>query len=74
MHELARRREVPARRVGWRWLVLLDRLAAAITPLDDPAALCPKTALETLERYATALLHDRHSDSGKRPQNAESRG
>ena len=29
---------VPARRVGRRWLFLRDRLAAAVAPLDDPAA------------------------------------
>jgi excisionase family DNA binding protein len=36
VHELARRGDLPARRVGRRWLFLRDRLAAAITPLDDP--------------------------------------
>jgi excisionase family DNA binding protein len=40
--ELARRGELPARRVGRRWLFLRDRLAAAITPLDDPAAWRPR--------------------------------
>ena len=39
--ELARRGDLPARRVGRRWLFLRDRLAAAITPLDDPAAWRP---------------------------------
>jgi excisionase family DNA binding protein len=38
VHELARRGDLPARRVGRRWIFLRDRLAAAITPLDDPAA------------------------------------
>jgi excisionase family DNA binding protein len=38
VHELARRGDLPARRVGRRWLFLRDRLAAAITPRDDPAA------------------------------------
>lgn len=38
VHHLARRGDLPARRVGRRWLFLRDRLAAAITPLDDPAA------------------------------------
>lgn len=42
VHELARRGELPARRVGRRWLFLRDRLAAAITPLEDPAAWRPK--------------------------------
>ncbi len=41
VHELARRGELPARRVGRRWLFLRDRLAAAIAPLDDPAAWRP---------------------------------
>lgn len=38
VHLLARRGELPARRVGRRWLFLRDRIAAAIAPLDDPAA------------------------------------
>lgn len=41
VHRLARRGELPARRVGRRWLFLRDRLAAAIAPLDDPAAWRP---------------------------------
>jgi excisionase family DNA binding protein len=41
VHELARRGDLPARRVGRRWLFLRDRLAAAITPLDDPDAWQP---------------------------------
>jgi excisionase family DNA binding protein len=40
--ELARRGDLPARRVGRRWLFLRDRLAAAITPLDDPSAWRPR--------------------------------
>jgi excisionase family DNA binding protein len=42
VYELARRGDLPARRVGRRWLFLRDRLAAAITPLDDPAAWRPQ--------------------------------
>jgi hypothetical protein len=42
--ELARRGDLPARRVWRRWLFLRDRLAAAIMPLDDPAAWRPETA------------------------------
>jgi excisionase family DNA binding protein len=42
VHELARRGELPARRVGRRWLFLRDRLVAAITPLDDPSAWKPR--------------------------------
>ena len=42
VHELARRGDLPARRVGRRWIFLRDRLAAAITPLDDPAAWRPE--------------------------------
>lgn len=42
VHHLARRGDLPARRVGRRWLFLRDRLAAAITPLDDPAAWQPQ--------------------------------
>jgi excisionase family DNA binding protein len=57
VHELARRGELPARR-GGRWLFLRDRLAAAITPLDAPAAWCPQNRACTLERYSTALLDD----------------
>ncbi len=42
VHELARRGDLPARRAGRRWLFLRDRLAAAIAPLDDPAAWRPQ--------------------------------
>ena len=42
VHELARRGDLPARRVGRRWLFLRDRLAAAVAPLDEPAAWRPK--------------------------------
>jgi excisionase family DNA binding protein len=42
VHELARRGELPARRVGRRWLFLRDRLAAAIAPLDEPDAWRPE--------------------------------
>jgi excisionase family DNA binding protein len=42
VYELARRGDLPARRVGRRWLFLRDRLAAAITPLDDPDAWKPR--------------------------------
>ncbi|MCW3013988.1 MAG: hypothetical protein JWO02_1080 [Solirubrobacterales bacterium] len=41
VHQLARRGDLPARRVGRRWLFLRDRLAAAVAPLDDPAAWRP---------------------------------
>jgi excisionase family DNA binding protein len=42
VYELARRGDLPPRRVGRRWLFLRDRLVAAITPLDDPAAWRPR--------------------------------
>ena len=42
VHELARRGELPARRVGWRWIFLRNRVAAAIAPLDDPEAWRPE--------------------------------
>lgn len=42
VHQLARRGDLPARRVGRRWLFLRDRILAAVTPLDDPAAWRPK--------------------------------
>jgi excisionase family DNA binding protein len=42
VHHLARRGELPARRVGRRWLFLRDRVAAAVAPLDDPAAWRPR--------------------------------
>lgn len=42
VHELARRGDLPARRVGRRWLFLRDRIAAAVAPLDDPAAWRPE--------------------------------
>ena len=42
VHELARRGDLPARRVGRRWLFIRDRIAAAIVPLDDPAAWRPR--------------------------------
>jgi excisionase family DNA binding protein len=38
VHELARRGDLPARRVGRRWLFLRERLVAAITPVNHPAA------------------------------------
>jgi excisionase family DNA binding protein len=41
VHHLARRGELPARRVGRRWLFLRHRLAAAITPLGEPTAWEP---------------------------------
>lgn len=41
VHHLARRGDLPARRVGRRWLFLRDRLAAALAPLDEPAAWRP---------------------------------
>lgn len=44
VNELARRGELPARRVGRRWIFLRDRLAAAIAPLDDPEAWRPSRA------------------------------
>jgi excisionase family DNA binding protein len=42
VHQLARRGDLPARRVGRRWLFLRDRVLAAVTPLDDPASWRPK--------------------------------
>jgi len=44
VHHLARRGDLPARRVGRRWLFLRHRLAAAITPLDDADAWRPNGA------------------------------
>jgi excisionase family DNA binding protein len=41
VHYLARRGDLPARRVGRRWLFLRDRLAAALAPLDEPGAWRP---------------------------------
>jgi excisionase family DNA binding protein len=41
VHQLARRGDLPARRVGRRWLFLRDRIAAAVAPLEDPAAWRP---------------------------------
>lgn len=38
VHHLARRGDLPARRVGRRWLFLRDRLTAAVAPLDEPTA------------------------------------
>jgi excisionase family DNA binding protein len=43
VHELARRGDLPARRVGRRWIFLRERLAAAITPLDDADAWRPRS-------------------------------
>ena len=43
VHHLARRGDLPARRVGRRWLFLRDRVAAAIAPLDDPDAWQPRS-------------------------------
>lgn len=40
-HELARRGQLPARRVGRRWLFLRYRIASAVTPLDGPTAWRP---------------------------------
>jgi excisionase family DNA binding protein len=42
VYDLARRGDLPARRVGRRWLFLRERVAAAIAPLDDPAAWRPQ--------------------------------
>jgi excisionase family DNA binding protein len=42
VHELARRGDLPARRVGRRWIFLRERLATAVTPLDDPDAWRPR--------------------------------
>jgi len=42
LHYLARRGELPTRRVGSRWLFLRDRLAAALAPLDEPGAWRPQ--------------------------------
>jgi hypothetical protein len=42
VNELARRGDLPVRHVRHRWLFLRDRLAAAITPLDDPTACKPR--------------------------------
>ena len=42
VHYLARRGELPARRVGRRWLFLRDRLASALAPLDEPGAWRPR--------------------------------
>ena len=42
VHELARRGDLPARRVGRRWLFLRDRIAAAVAPLDEPSAWHPQ--------------------------------
>lgn len=44
VHHLARRGDLPAHRVGRRWLFLRERIAAAITPLDDPVACRPNGA------------------------------
>jgi hypothetical protein len=41
VHQLARRGDLPARRVGRRWLLLRDRIAAAVAALEDPAAWRP---------------------------------
>jgi excisionase family DNA binding protein len=41
VHQLARRGDLPARRVGRRWLFLRDRIAAAVAPVEDPAAWRP---------------------------------
>ena len=38
VHHLARRGDLPARRVGRRWIFLRDRVAAALVPLDRSAA------------------------------------
>src|SRR3712207_696814 len=70
VYELARRGDLPARRVGRRWVFLRDRLAAAITPLDDPVG-----SLETALEVARALLHSatppRPRRRRNRPRNEE---
>jgi excisionase family DNA binding protein len=43
VHHLARRGDLPARRVGRRWLFLRDRVAAAIAPLGEPDAWQPRS-------------------------------
>jgi excisionase family DNA binding protein len=73
VHELARRGDLPARRIGRRWVFLRDRLAAAITPLDDPTAWKPKKRdLKSLERYSTALLRSAHDDAARAPETKKS--
>jgi excisionase family DNA binding protein len=73
VYELARRGDLPARRVGRRWLFLRDRLAAAITPLDDPAAWSPrKRLLKSLERYSTALLRHGHDHAANAAETKKS--
>jgi len=42
VHHLARRGDLPARRVGRRWIFLRDHLAAAIAPLEQTAPRAPK--------------------------------
>jgi excisionase family DNA binding protein len=73
IHGLARRGELPARRVGRRWLFLRDRLAAAITPLDDPGAWKPRNGgLKSPERYSTALLRTGHNDAANASETRKS--
>ncbi len=42
VHHLARRGDLPARRVGRRWIFLRDHLAAAIAPLEATTSRAPK--------------------------------
>ena len=42
VHHLARRGDLPARRVGRRWIFLRDHLAAAIAPLEAATSQAPK--------------------------------
>jgi len=73
VYELARRGDLPARRFGRRWLFLRNRPAAAITPLDAPAAWKrPKRRLKPLERYSTALLRQGHDDAATGPETKKS--
>jgi excisionase family DNA binding protein len=41
VYELARRGDLPAPRVGRRWLFLRELVAAAVAPLDHPDAWRP---------------------------------
>ncbi|MCW3016796.1 MAG: hypothetical protein JWO02_3888 [Solirubrobacterales bacterium] len=56
VHQLARRGDLAARRVGRRWLFLRDRLAAAVAPLEDPAAGGRKPTRNSSVCYSNLLL------------------
>ncbi|MBD0282782.1 MAG: helix-turn-helix domain-containing protein [Thermoleophilaceae bacterium] len=64
VHELARRGDLPARRVERRWLFLRDRARRGDHAARRSGCLeASKRRLKSPERYSTALLRHGHDDA-----------